>query len=123
MPTCQALVVTCFDFRFQKTFVDWLDANVGHGNYDRVGLAGGVKNWAAIAEQVDLAKRLHDIRQVILINHENCMAYGEAGTYEKHCADLRQARAEILKKYPDVQVDLYYAHLPGEHGGELVEVT
>lgn len=110
------------DFRFQKTFVDWLGKNVGHGDYDRIALAGGVKNWPVIAEQLDLAKRLHDVQQVILVNHEDCGAYGEAGTYEKHCADLRQARAEILKKYPDLKVELYYARLPGMWPGKLVEV-
>ena len=113
MHTCQALVVACIDFRFQKTFVEWLDANVGHGNYDRVGLAGGVRNWDAIAGQIDISKRLHDIKQVILINHEDCGAYGEAGTFEKHSADLRAAREAVRQKHPDVQVDLYYARLNG----------
>ena len=113
MHTCQALVVACIDFRFQKALAGWLDRNVGYGNYDRVGLAGGVKDWDAIAGQIDLSKRLHHIGRVILINHEDCGAYGEAGTFEKHSADLRKAKAEVLKKHPDVQVDLYYARLDG----------
>ncbi len=113
MHTCHSFVVACIDFRFQQAFVDWLGERVGHGNYDRVGLAGGVKNWPAIAEQLDISKRLHDIKQVILINHEDCGAYGEAGTLEKHTADLRQARVEIMKKYPTLQIDMYYAKLDG----------
>jgi carbonic anhydrase len=119
---CKALVITCLDYRIQEMIIEWLGANVGHGSYNRVALAGGVKNWPVISEQIDLSKRMQDIEQVIIIHHEDCRAYGPAGTFERHCGDMRQARAEILKKYPDLRVDLYYARLNGDHGGELVEV-
>ena len=82
-------------------------------------MAGGVRNWPVIFEQIDLSKRVQSIEQVIVIHHEDCKAYGDEGTYERHCADMRQARAEIVKRYPDLKVDLYYARLDGEWGGAL----
>jgi hypothetical protein len=57
---------------------------------------------------------VQSIEQVILIHHEDCRAYGEAGSFERHSTDMRQAREEIIAKYPDMQVDIYYAKLGGE---------
>jgi hypothetical protein len=37
-----AIVVHCIDFRFQKYIDPWLQERLGHDNYDRVSLAGGV---------------------------------------------------------------------------------
>lgn len=110
---CHALVITCLDYRIQEAIIDWLGENVGHGNYNRVALAGGVKNWPVIFEQIDLSKRVQDIEQVIIIHHEDCRAYGEAGTFERHSADMHAARDEVKKKYPDMQVDLYFVRLNG----------
>lgn len=110
---CTALVITCLDYRIQKAIIDWLGENVGHGNYNRVALAGGVKNWPVISEQIDLSKRVQDIEQVIIVHHEDCRAYGEAGTYEKHCDDMRAAREAVKQRHPDIKVDLYYARLNG----------
>lgn len=119
---CQALVITCLDYRFQEAIINWLGEHVGHGNYNRVALAGGVKNWPVIFDQIDLSVTVQKIEQVIVIHHEDCRAYGAAGTYERHCADMRQARSEILNKYPDLRVDLYYLRLSGDRGGHLVAV-
>lgn len=41
---CDALVVSCIDFRFQKYIRNWLDTNLADKTFDYVGFAGGVKN-------------------------------------------------------------------------------
>ena len=64
------------DYRLQKYLNDWLDQNPGTGSYDRVGIAGGVLDISSVLKQIELAVRLHKIRKVILINHEDCGAYG-----------------------------------------------
>jgi carbonic anhydrase len=112
-PQCEVIVVACIDFRFQHALDRWLAAQIKHGSYDRVGLAGGVKNWEVVWQQIELAKRLHNIRRVILINHEDCGAYGAEGTREKHESDLRAARQAILRQLPAVEVELYFARLTG----------
>ncbi|MBN1565937.1 MAG: hypothetical protein JXA10_19000 [Anaerolineae bacterium] len=112
-PQCDVIVVACIDFRFQRALDTWLAAHIKHGNYDRVGIAGGVKNWDVVMPQITLAKQLHNIRRVILINHEDCGAYGAAGTREKHEADLRAARAAVLRDFPGMEVDLLFARLAG----------
>jgi carbonic anhydrase len=112
-PTCEALVVTCLDFRFQSFFERWLGRTLGYGNFDRLALAGSIKDWEIVFAQIELARDLHGIRRVVLVNHEDCRAYGEAGTFERHRHDLRQARENILAKYPALQVDMFYSRLDG----------
>lgn len=111
--TCDALVITCIDFRFQRVINKWLKANFGDYVYDRVALGGGVYDFYAILKQVEISDRLHQIKKVLLMNHEDCGAYGPSGTYERHTADLKQAESVIEKLYPHLDVEAYYIHLDG----------
>lgn len=112
--TCDAIVVFCIDFRFQRYIHNWLDKNFADKLYDYVGYAGGTKELTTILKQIDLSVKLHDIKEVILMHHENCGAYGTQGTPEQHAKDLRKAKEEITRLYPTLKVTLYYLHLDGE---------
>ena len=109
----EAIVVHCIDFRFQQFLDPWLQNKLGNGNYDRVSLAGGVFNFDAILEQVKISKELHEIEKVILVNHEECGAYGDMDTYERHKEDLERAKLKIETLFPDLNVEIYYLHLNG----------
>ena len=91
----EAIIITCIDFRLQEAINKWISENSQPGTFDRVALAGGVKNLETILGQIEIAHRLHHIKKVILINHEDCGAYGEAGTPEQHAEDLRNASTRI----------------------------
>ena len=112
-PRCDALIVTCFDFRFQPHIDRWIEANLEPGNYDRVAIAGGVKDWDAVHRQVVLGRRLHGVERIVLVNHEDCMAYGEEGTLKRHRLDLKLARERIQEQYPELKVELYFLHQDG----------
>lgn len=105
--TCEAVIVTCIDFRFQEYINNWIRENFPPGTFDRVAIAGGVFDFDYILKQVEISRRLHHIKKVILINHEDCGAYGEAGTPEKHAEDLKNATGKIKSQYPDLAVDTY----------------
>ena len=109
-----ALVVHCIDFRLQEYLNHWLDENIGIGNYDRVSLAGGVFDFDAVFQQVEIAERLHEIKKVVFINHEDCGVYGKAETKERHAADLRIAREKVNQCCSYLDVELYYLSLSGE---------
>jgi len=111
--TTDTIVVHCIDFRLQAYLDIWLLAKLGHGNYDRVSLAGGVFDIDTVMGQVGIAKRLHEINGVILINHEECGAYGDNGTPERLQADLGEARRRIKASFPDLNIETYYLHLNG----------
>ncbi|MCR4305568.1 MAG: hypothetical protein NUV73_00615 [Candidatus Daviesbacteria bacterium] len=110
---CEAAIVTCIDFRFQEYINNWIAENFSPKTFDRVAFAGGVKSLDTILGQIDIAKKLHHIKKVILINHEDCGAYGEAGTAEKHAEDLKNAVTQIKEKYPDLEIQTFYLHLDG----------
>lgn len=109
-----AIVVHCIDFRLQKYLDPWLQEHFGHDNYNRVALAGGVLDFDTISKQVEISDRLHKIEKVVLINHEDCGAYGEDGNFERHKHDLGNAKHKIRAQFPDLDVEMYYLHLDGE---------
>ena len=111
--TCDAVVVSCIDFRFQKYIKDWTNEKLKGKTYDYVALAGGTKDLPTILNQIDLSVRLHSIKEAYLIHHEECGAYGAESTPEKHAEDLKKAKTEVLAKYPELKVTLYYLHLDG----------
>ena len=110
---CRAVVLTCIDFRVQRFIDAWIRENLGEQNHDRVALAGGVRDLGTVLGQIDVCKRLHDVKEVVLMNHEDCGAYGEAGTPGKHIEDLKAAKEAVLQKYPEIDVALFYIHLNG----------
>ncbi|MBU0619125.1 hypothetical protein KKD62_02705 [Patescibacteria group bacterium] len=111
---CDAIVVTCMDFRIQKYVQDWISKNLAGKTYDLIGYAGATKELDLVMEQISLSKDLHHINQAVLIHHEDCGAYGAEDSYERHVQDLNKAKNRILAKYPDLQVDLYYLYLSGK---------
>jgi len=111
--SCDALVIHCMDYRLQKYLNDWLDKNPGSGNYDRVAIAGGAQDIFAVLKHIELAVRLHKIRKVILVNHEECGAYGPTGTFERHKQDLQEAERKIHALYMNLIIEKYYLKLNG----------
>lgn len=112
--TCDTLVVSCIDFRFQKYIRKWLEKNMHDKKYDYVGYAGGVKDLIIIVKQLDISVKLHHISEVVLINHEDCGAYGKESTHDRHVQDLKTAKKVVHSLYPDLIVDKYYLHLDGK---------
>jgi carbonic anhydrase len=110
---CEAVVVTCIDFRFQRILDRWLRENFDGRNYNRVAYAGAVKDWNIIFPQIEFSYRVHHVERVVLISHEDCRAYGEAGTLDRQLADLREGRNKVWEQYPELDVALYYARLAG----------
>jgi carbonic anhydrase len=110
---CEAAIVTCMDYRLQDYINTWIEENNLSGNHDRIAFAGGVQQLDTIMGQLQLSHQLHDIKRAVLINHENCGGYGEAGTPEKHFEDVGQAMVRVEEDLPGVKAEGYYLHLDG----------
>jgi hypothetical protein len=111
--TCEAVVVHCYDFRLQHLLNAWLTNRFGIKNYDRISLPGAVREFAYVQIQLKLSYRLHNVKKAILINHEDCAAYGPTGTKERHMSDLAYAEHAIRSSL-FLDVEKYYLHLNGE---------
>lgn len=112
---CRAIVVSCMDFRLRKSLRDWTAKKFKNDGFDRLAIAGGVKNLPFVLDQVELSYKLHGIGEVYLINHEDCGAYGEEGTFEKHKEDLLFAKEIIARNFRKLKIFLYYLKLNGEY--------
>jgi len=110
---CDTLVVHCMDYRLQFPLNEWLAVNLPANSYDRISIAGGVYDVFDVLRQVELASRLHEIGRVVLINHEDCGAYGLENSDARHEIDLRAAREKINRLFPQLNVDLIYQCLNG----------
>jgi carbonic anhydrase len=118
---CDALVVHCMDYRLQKYLHPWIMSRFGADNFDIISLAGGVHDYEMVLKYVQLAVQVHSIKQVVLINHEDCRAYGRDGTYKRHKHDLMDAEQKIEVLFSDLEVETFYLHLDGTF--ELISRT
>ena len=120
----KALVLSCMDYRFQEAIADFCRELRIAGSCDYLAVAGSALNItrpnqeqdrAFITGQIEKSLRLHAITQVVIINHQNCGAYGEFDleSTEKvqHYADLKKAAKIIQDHCPELKVKLYFANL------------
>ena len=112
--TCDALVIACIDFRFQKYIRDWTDRELADKTFDFVGFAGSTKDLDTVLGQIDISVKLHHTKDVYLVHHEECGAYGAKSSHERHVKDLKKAKEKLLVMHSDVNVHLLYLHLDGE---------
>ncbi len=110
--TCEAVVVHCMDFRLQHFLNEWLEKRFGKQNFDRISWAGGVREFSIVKAQIQMSQQLHNVKKIILVNHEDCGAYGPTGTKERHVSDLAYAEEAVKSLY--LEVEKYYLHLNGE---------
>jgi len=132
--TAQALIIHCIDFRFQQGLQKFIADKGLAGLVDVVSLAGSAKNFAHpkqesdrefLMRQVDISVKLHAIQRVLIVNHQDCGAYGGSAAFtnfereeEVYQQDMNMLKEAILEKHPNVSVELYIALL----AGDVVEV-
>ncbi len=119
----RALLLSCMDYRLVDDLVTFMQAHGYHDDYDQVVLAGAAlgvvhaafADWHAVFwDHVQLAKDLHGITEVIVIDHRDCGAYRLAlsaealDTPEKETAAHRDMLQEFSRqmgeRHPDLQV-------------------
>src|SRR5574337_1127392 len=120
---CDALVITCTDFRFTTATQEFINDRLGlKGNYDYISIPGSIRNLIdsqtrdLVLNNFGVSSRLHHIKRVIILGHQDCTTgYGgsknfpePAAEYETICKDLKKARKLMHRKFPHLKVYLYY---------------
>jgi len=127
-PETDVLVVHCSDHRLQAGFHEFLNQALHlEENYDLLVLPGGPQcltlveylpkfswaGWRWFRYLVDA----HDLKRLILIQHQDCWWYKELPLH-LHASteprlrqeeDLRRARQVLAREHPHLSVELYYA--------------
>ncbi len=133
---CTSLILHCIDFRFGKEIKKYLEEKGLLGDIDMVSLAGAVKNIVEpkaasdaefVLRQIEISKKLHRVKNVYLMNHTDCGAYGGRAAFtsskeerEKHIADMKKAAEIINQKFSDLKIHLLLAHLEeAEHKNKI----
>jgi carbonic anhydrase len=122
--TCKSLVMHCMDFRLVSKMKEFMAEHSMVDDADLVSIAGAAKNivdpesQAFALKQIEISKTLHGMKEVNLVNHLDCGAYGgrkafesDEAEYAKLTGDLRGARDIIKAKWPDLAVKLWLAHI------------
>ena len=127
-----ALAITCIDYRLVDDAVHFFDGKKLTNDYDQVSLAGASlaavsdkfpESNAAFWSHVGIAKQLHNIKKVIVVDHRDCgafkVAFGKdyksdkAGETAQHKNVMEQVKAKLAKTHPDLQSEFYLMALDG----------
>ncbi|MBI2469893.1 MAG: hypothetical protein HYV59_01435 [Planctomycetes bacterium] len=120
---CDALVITCTDFRFTTATQEFINDRLGlKGKYDYISIPGSIRNLMdsktrdLVMNTFGVSFRLHHVKRVVVLAHQDCtIGYGGSNSfpepeaeYKTICKDLKKARRLFGIKFPHLRVDLYY---------------
>lgn len=128
----EALVLNCMDHRLIGAVADYLEARGLAGKYDQISLAGGAIGvmadqtapWAeTFWAHVKLARELHGIDRVIVIDHRDCGAckafVGRDCAIDRdrertiHTTRMEDLAREIRRREPGLDIELLLMELDG----------
>jgi hypothetical protein len=134
------VVIHCSDPRYQPHFQDFLRSGLGLTNYGLLAIPGGVELMSP-SERSDTLRmqggawlefmtKLMTAERCILIGHADCRWYLEnriepnEGCLKEHQSrDMNSVREDIQRRFPRVQVEIYFAEIEGQEASfqELTE--
>jgi carbonic anhydrase len=129
----KALVLSCIDYRVLEAERYFLSLQNLGNLYDLTALAGaslalsGVPHQSdamAFWDQLDISYRLHHIKKVIILDHQDCAAFAYKINpqlsddpkleLQTHQESMSRAYWAIRDKYPDLNIELYFVSLNAE---------
>ena len=121
-------VFCCKDYRFIQPIQHFVKRRLGIPLYDLKATAGGVRamldapsivrKW--IMKDIDLVHRLHGIRRIIVVQHQDCAAYGGSSRFagpederQFQAVQLQRAKTTLQALCADTRIDLFFARRRG----------
>ena len=125
-----ALAVTCIDFRLVADAGRFFASQNLANDYDQVSLAGASlaavsprfpSSNAAFWDHVSIARQLHNIRKLVVVDHRDCGAYrvaferSFAGSEEteQHRSVMNEVKERLARVHPDLPSEFYLMALDG----------
>ncbi len=129
----KALVLSCIDYRILEAERYFLSLQNLGGQYDLTALAGASLALSGLPhqydadafwDQLDISYRLHHIKKVLILDHQDCAVYkykidptltdNPALELTTHTEYLSRAYWAIRDRYPDLNIELYFVNLNTE---------
>ncbi|MEI6914998.1 MAG: carbonic anhydrase [Armatimonadota bacterium] len=120
MRTWDVLAISCFDGRFIPRTVEWLRQEAGVFDYrtepgSSKAIIDSLPDLYRIVNVVETALRFHEITEVWLIDHADCMACGGSGIHQSaeaeldfHKRQLNQAKQALQRMCPGLEFKTAY---------------
>ena len=131
-PLHNILLLSCMDLRLLDETVAFMDSIGMTNRYDHVILAGaalgasydGLPHWGqTFWDHVDVARELHDVRQIYILEHRQCgayrkllgLAFGPNDETEAlaHAEVASRLKSQIQARHPDLGVRAFLMDLSG----------
>lgn len=131
--TVTALAITCIDYRLVDDAVKFFGGQKLTNDYDQVSLAGASlaavsakfpSSNAAFWDHVAIAKQLHNIRKVIVLDHRDCgafkVAYGKeyhgegAAELAQHKEVMTEVKTKLARLHPDLGAEFWLMAVDGK---------
>jgi carbonic anhydrase len=128
----EAFAITCIDYRLVDDGVHFIDGLGLTKNFDQVALAGA--SLAAVSDkfpssnkafwdQLEIAKTLHHVKRVVVLDHRDCGAYKVAFGPDyapnppeedaQHKGVMEKLKVKLLAMHPDLTSEYYLMALDG----------
>ena len=120
----KAMVLSCIDPRFQLIVYNYLKRKKLIGKYSSFTIAGSAigvtankfKRWhKAFWDNFDTSVKIHKIKKLIVINHQDCGAakianrkkeFSSANEKKIHKDSFSKIKKQIKKRFPKLKVEL-----------------
>jgi len=133
------LVISCVDFRMRKHHCSRiLDDHKHHlglemGEYDELCMMGASLAYSCpekthwkktMDDTIQLLVQNHDIQNIILVDHLDCLAYKEYSSKktntrkqerEAHLYHATKTKKALYKKYPDLEISCFLMDVDGSN--------
>ncbi len=133
MHKAKALIISCIDFRIQRTLMRWLESSNYVGKYDHISIAGSLRDIVKpeneiylqnLIRQLKISLDLHSPHEILVFDHQDCGGYAsdnlipnglskqEDFIRHKECA--QKARYILFNEYEiKIPINFYYIDLLG----------
>lgn len=104
----EALIIRCIDYRFVTKSRKFKEEIGLTDKYDLLTFPGASKNIHLLFDSIEVSNSLHKPKKIIIMDHEDCGAFGEKNSLEDHINSLKRAEKLLSIVVPHIPIELYY---------------
>ncbi|MBI4037851.1 hypothetical protein HY382_02290 [Candidatus Curtissbacteria bacterium] len=103
MHKAQTLVIQCIDLRFQKMVDEDLEKRGLKEKFDRISWPGASLDLNNVKNSAEVSLKLHDPDEIIVYEHEDCGAYGNDNSPNRHKENALKLIKALQKTKPSLK--------------------
>lgn len=109
----EALIIRCIDYRFVTQSRKFKENQGLTDKYDLLAFPGASKNIHQVFDAIKISNRLHKPKKIVIMDHEDCGAFGSSDSKLEHVKSLRKAKKLLNIQFPKIPIELFYIKFSG----------